>query len=391
MTRLLPLALLLATLGCRNKDIVLDSDPVVGDDSAPQPDEDGDGWLADEDCDDQDPGVNPDSVEVCDGVDNNCDGVIDEGVTSTWYADQDGDGYGDSEAATEACEAPEGHVEADGDCDDGDAAYHPGAAEDDCADPNDYNCDGSVGFADNDGDGWAACEECDDTDAAINPDATEVCDGVDNECDGLIDDADDSLDLSTTSTWYGDADADGYGDTDSTTEACAPPSGYVGDSTDCDDAVAEVNPGAAEICDGLDNDCDSLVDDDDDSVDASTYTTWYGDADGDGYGSGADTVDACEPPSGYGEGDADCDDADAGVNPGAAELCDGLDQDCDGTADNGFTDTDGDATADCVDACPVYADPTLTANGDGSETSPYMSINDAITLRGEYCDEILLF
>ncbi|MCB9745318.1 MAG: putative metal-binding motif-containing protein [Alphaproteobacteria bacterium] len=377
MTRLLPLALLLATLGCRNKDIVLDSDPVVGDDSAPQPDEDGDGWLADEDCDDQDPGVNPDSVEVCDGVDNNCDGVIDEGVTSTWYADQDGDGYGDSEAATEACEAPEGHVEADGDCDDGDAAYHPGAAEDDCADPNDYNCDGSVGFADNDGDGWAACEECDDTDAAISPDATEVCDGLDNDCDGLVDDADDSVDAGSFSTFWADADGDGYGDAASATQACEAPSGSVADSSDCDDTDAAVNPGATEVCDGLDNDCDALIDDADDSLDASSTSAWYADADGDGFGDAASASQACEAPSGAVADDQDCDDGDAAVNPDAVELCDGVDNDCDGV-----TDPD-----DSADAPTWYADADGDGYGDPNSGATACSQPSGATADTQDCDD----
>ncbi len=102
-------------------------------------DADGDGSPSTEDCDDGDASVNPSAAETCDGLDNNCDGAIDEGVLITVYTDADSDGYGDDGTAAEACATPEGAVEVGGDCDDGDARYNPGAAETDCADPNDYN------------------------------------------------------------------------------------------------------------------------------------------------------------------------------------------------------------------------------------------------------------
>ena len=75
------------------------------------------------------------------------------------------------------CDAPVGYVADDTDCNDADPAYNPGAVESDCADPSDYNCDGSVGYADGDGDGYGACEDCDDTNADVNPGAMEVCTG----------------------------------------------------------------------------------------------------------------------------------------------------------------------------------------------------------------------
>ena len=83
--------------------------------------------------------------------------------------------------------------------------------------------------------------------------------------------------------------------------------------------------------------------------------TYYLDADGDGFG-GSTTTTACTstPPSGYVATSTDCNDSSATVFPGAAELCDGVDQDCDGTADEGFTDTDGDGIADCVDPAVSY-------------------------------------
>ena len=170
---------------------VLDTEDTGGGDSAAlPPDADGDGFAEGEDCNDADPAINAAAEEVCDGIDNDCDGVTDPETStnaSTWYADTDGDGYGNADSVVTACEAPEGHVATGDDCDDGDDAIHPGAEEADCADPVDYNCDGSAAYADADADGWAACEECDDADPAVNPDADESCDGIDNDCDGVTD------------------------------------------------------------------------------------------------------------------------------------------------------------------------------------------------------------
>lgn len=110
-------------------------------------DDDGDGWSAGTDCDDEDPDIHPGAAEVCDGVDEDCDGAVDDhprlgadGLAS-FYADADGDGVGGA-VATAACDAPEGHVATTGDCDDGDASVHPGAAEV-CLDGVDQDCDGA--------------------------------------------------------------------------------------------------------------------------------------------------------------------------------------------------------------------------------------------------------
>ncbi|MCB9791480.1 MAG: hypothetical protein H6741_02020 [Alphaproteobacteria bacterium] len=377
-------------LGCRSKDIG------VSDSEFANLDLDGDGFIAEDDCDDNDVSIYPGAAELCDGVDNNCNGSIDEGVTDTWYVDADGDGYGDADNPVEACEAPEGAVEVAGDCDDGDADYHPGAPEDDCTNPNDYNCDGSVGYDDADGDGWPACEECDDSEAAVNPDALEVCDGVDNDCDGLSDDADDSLDLSSAQTFYADADADGYGDAAAPLQACEQPEGASVNAEDCDDAEAAVNPGAAEVCNALDDDCDGLVDDADDSLDLSTAGTSYADADGDGYGDpGAATV-ACEAPSGEVDNGEDCDDGDAAVNPAATEVCDTVDNDCDGdvddddrsldtsTATTWYADSDGDGVGSSYSAraCEVPSGYVATSGDcDDNEASAYPGATES-------CDEI---
>ena len=324
------LALTLFALACRSddKDVVLDTNV----DTAPQTvDEDGDGFTGEDDCDDTDPAVNAGAAETCDGLDNDCDGEADEDATdaATFYADADGDGFG-VEAYTEtACEAPVGYASEVGDCDDQDAAIYPGAVEDDCLDPTDYNCDGSSGLTDGDADGFAACEECDDTNRAVNPSATEICDDLDNNCDGEAD-----VGAVDAATWYQDADTDGYGDTDFSQESCDTPEGYASEDGDCDDAVASTNPGAAEVCDDVDNDCNGSVDDD--ATDAATY---YSDRDQDGYGDPATGKASCGQPTGTVDNDGDCNDKEELAWDGATEVCDEVDNNCDGSVDEGLTTT----------------------------------------------------
>ncbi|MCK6519811.1 hypothetical protein L6R49_00060 [Myxococcota bacterium] len=308
------------------------------------------------DCDDGDAEVNPDAAEVCDGQDNNCDGLADgedAADASAWHYDDDGDGYGDATATVLACEAPEGAVADGTDCDDDDDDVNPGAVER-CFTDEDDDCDGlaneddavdaATWHRDADLDGFGdpaviltAClapsgtvsndEDCDDGDFGVNPDATEVCDGLDNDCDGSTDGAD----AADTSSWYTDADKDGFGDPAALTRACDAPAGSVADDDDCDDGDAKVNPDATEVCDGQDNNCDGSTD----GADAADRSTWYTDADKDGFGDPASATLACDAPRGAVADDDDCDDSDDEVNPDAAELCDGADNNCDGDVDEG--------------------------------------------------------
>ena len=318
--------------------------------ATPDDDLDGDGYGIAEDCDDEDPDTWPGATEVCDGADNDCDGEVDDSTGDTWYADADGDGYGDPGRSTLSCDGESGWVADDTDCDDTRADVNPGA--DEVCDEADNDCDGEVDegalttwYRDADGDGYgdpdiafASCTapssyvadgtDCDDTRADVNPGADELCDDIDNDCDDLIDDEDDAV--ADPTTWYRDADGDAYGDPDVTTTACERPDGYRYNDRDCDDDRDDVNPGATEVCDGVDNDCDGLVDDEDEDV--ADAGTWYTDGDGDGYGDADSAVVACEQPSGSIAVGGDCDDGDDAVNPDAAEVCgDGLDNDCDGS------------------------------------------------------------
>ena len=313
----------------------------------------GGGWVSDDtDCDDSSDAVNPGATEACDGVDNNCDGAADEGVTTTFYVDGDADGYGDATQPTlEDCAVSVGgYANEAGDCDDADAAYHPGADESDCADPNDYNCDGSVQYIDADSDGYAACEDCDDTSAVANPGAAEICDGADNNCDGLADEAA-AVDAPT---WYMDMDMDGYGDPNTAMPACTQPAMYVADMTDCDDTRALTNPAAMELCNSIDDNCDGQTDEDS-AIDAPT---WYMDMDGDSYGDPGAMVVTCYQPAGYVADWTDCDDGDAAVNPVAMEYCDAYDNNCDGAIDENAA----------VDAETWYADADSDTYGDAAVT-----------------------
>lgn len=310
------------------------------------------------DCDDADDGASPGNAEVCDEVDNNCNGRIDEPGAEdevTWYTDNDGDGYGDINYSTTACEQPPGYVDNASDCDDVFAENSPDAVE--YCDGIDNNCDGVVDedtaadtlvfYIDADADGYGtgstttvACTvpsgysdnatDCDDVEATVNPGAVEVCgDSLDNDCSGDADgdDASDAL------TKYPDYDSDGYGLTSGETTSCDFPTtvAWVLVGGDCDQNDSAVNPGASEICDGsTDENCDGSIDEDT----ASDASTWYLDADGDGYGVTTSTTVACDEPSGYAAESTDCDDTTTAVSPDALETCaNSTDDDCDGVTD----------------------------------------------------------
>ncbi|MCB0522039.1 MAG: hypothetical protein KDD27_24060, partial [Saprospiraceae bacterium] len=307
------------------------------------------------DCNDSDAAINPAATEVCDGVDNNCDGQTDNGVLTTYYADTDGDGFGDPANSTMACAQPTGYVFDNTDCDDGDPNEFPGQTWYKDADGDLYSDGTSQVACERPTDHFTAGElmetsgDCNDGDAAINPAATEVCDGVDNDCDGQID-------VGVQTTYYADTDSDGFGDPANSTMACAQPTGYVSDNTDCDDSDGNEFPGQ----------------------------TWYKDADGDLYSNGTSQT-ACERPANYftaGEltqTDGDCNDSDAAINPAATEVCDGVDNDCDGQADNGvlityYADTDGDGFGDpanstmaCSQPVGYVSDNTDCDDNDGNE------------------------
>ena len=286
--------LLLALIACRND---WQSNDIPTDDSAVEDvDRDNDGvTIAEGDCDDDDPDVHPGATEVCNDTDDDCNGAVDDAVGELWYADADQDGYGDPYATS-------------------------------------WSCDESTGYV-------ADASDCDDARDDVFPGAEEVCDEVDQDCDLEIDEG-------AQTTFFLDADGDGYGDPAATTSACELPGDQAILAGDCNDSDATVHPEADETCNDLDDDCDDSVDED--AIDAEPF---YRDRDEDGWGDSEDWSTACAEPSVYDSQVGDCDDTNSAMNPDATELCNGFDDDCDG-------DTDGD---DATDPDTWYAD----ADSDG--------------------------
>lgn len=287
------------------------------------PDGDADGEPSDEccntnadgdlvcggDCDDERSGIHPGAADGCGGGDEDCDGEIDEEPNSTFYRDQDGDNYGDDAESVIACSQPSGYTTRGDDCDD-DPFANPDANE-------------------------------------VNPGATEICDSVDNDCvggvdDGLICDCDVSTD---TSRGCGvSPELDGVGICRLGTQTCQPSGMW----TECTGATAP----RAETCNNLDDDCDGVPDD-------GVLLNCYLDADMDGYAAadGPPPLVQCTCTAGYtsnapATSGADCDDDDDTIHPGAAEVCDRIDSDCSvGGATEMAEDRDGDGHSSSSSAC----------------------------------------
>ena len=342
-----------------------------------------------DDCDDRDPDRAPGQLDLCNAVDDDCDGQIDEdGVDEQLFLDVDGDGYGSRVSWTGCGPPPNPLYRAlrDDDCDDTDIRRHPRASErcngidDDCdGDIDEGAIDQTLQHVDDDGDGFGdtfaaivACPgepgaspdggDCDDGAPDVYPGALERCNGIDDDCDGYEDElpVDGAL-------FYVDLDEDGWGST-VTVPACSVGEAYVPFSDvygyffdgpsftyqyyyyyrsplvqvpvvatggDCSAFDSGTHPGALERCDGFDNNCSGLIDDDDPALAQALATRYHIDVDGDGFGRDTLYTYACSAPFNYVTANGDCNDDRTDVNPSELENCnDGLDNDCNGLIDD---------------------------------------------------------
>lgn len=266
-------------------------------------------------------------------------------ANQAYYADADGDGFGDATTSVTNCVPPVGYVADNTDCDDTNDAFFPGAVWYEDTDGDGFGdatsslvqCTQPVGYV-------ADSTDCDDTDNAITTAVTYYedldGDGFGNAAVEIIactqpvgyvtnntdcDDTDNGIGNAGL-MFYADTDSDTYGDPNNTIMACSPPAGYVLDNTDCDDLNPSTYPGASEVCDGEDNNCDNNIDE------GLTTFTWYQDADGDGKGNPAVTTVDCQQPAGYVGNSNDCDDTDN--SPTAGQEIYYFDQDSDNFGDS---------------------------------------------------------
>lgn len=388
------------------------------------------------DCDDDNPTVHPDAIEICDFIDNNCNDIQDMDVevnAPLWYFDSDGDGYGDFENELSGCpdengDGPSGYVSNYADCNDSNENVYPNAIE--YCNEVDDNCNGvvdessasgaSIWYRDEDLDGFGfagnaipSCSQpegfvdnaldCNDSNGDINTNAVEICNNEDDDCDGFIDEGADSNAPMGSVTYYRDFDQDGFGDANNAITQCNMPTAFVTNDLDCNDGDSDVYPNAIEYCNEMDDNCDGTVDE----QTAFDLTTYYLDQDGDGFGDSLNIQYACpsNQPNETVLVAGDCAPTDPSIYPGAAEVCNGLDDDCNGSADEGiginapansdtwFYDLDGDGYGNPNNTIQACVSPigTVDNSDDCNDANPsiYTGANEYCNGIDDDCDGVL--
>ena len=298
------------------------------------------------DCNDNNSNIRPGIVELCNNIDDNCNALIDEGVLNNYYADTDSDGFGDINSTISGCEAPSGYVNNFNDCDDSSSSVYPAATE--VCNQIDENCNGAVDegvqylyFLDADGDTFGSNSQniyaCNlpigyvTNDLDCNDNSAATFPGSLELCNALDDNCNNQIDDGlVVQTYYADSDNDTFGNPLAPLNACIQPIGYLIDNTDCNDNLATVNSNGIEICNLIDDNCNGLTDE-------GAQVIFFADQDGDGFGNGNSSILACYPPSGYTNNSSDCNDNSTIVYPGATEICNLQDDDCDLIVDENAT------------------------------------------------------
>jgi hypothetical protein len=293
------------------------------------------------DCNDNDANVRPTATEICNTIDDNCNGQINEGITfTTYYLDADGDGFGNPNSSQSSCVTLTGYVTNNADC-------------------NDAN-------------------------SLIKPTAIEICNTVDDNCNGLINEG------LVLLNYYIDSDLDGFGAGTAQSSCISLGSTYVTNNTDCNNNNPNIRPNAIEVCNATDDNCNNSIDE------GLTFVNYFIDTDSDGFGAGTAINECSNPGTGYVTNNTDCNNSNPNIRPNAVEICNAIDDNCNGLINEGlvfvtyYLDADQDGYyLSSLSACSSQGINYTTVGGvlgDCNDANPEVNAG-AIELCGNGIDE----